>query len=1798
MSGETQGKIRASPPALAVEAEPAAQRSVRGPVNGSRGWSPRPPNGGGGRSAAGHAFGQMRLYPGASQRIEASLQVAKPDDPCEVEAERAADAVAAGAPVVIGRCAASPLSRAQVRARAMPGHAPGAPPALSAQIDSARVEGAPLPAEQRGFYEQRFGHDFRAVRLHTGPASAAAAASVRAQAFTHGQDIYFGAGYHRPDTVAGQRLIAHELAHTLQQRPNVIARQPLDGVATMEAPPPDAAGSVAPSMETDEDEGQSPGATADEIDGLLTSDPSDTSGRARRRINQMRPSARHQAATSLIAKDTGSLARQEGVARVIGATAAAPTQGTSTAEGATPGAVRGDGRRKERPGTPDARAVQSAAASAPPPSPTVVRPAASVPEQGAAAPQTLRGAETVARSVPSIVPRTPPSVTRSSPPVRAPGPPSPASTEPAPERGGAERTEVEARGEASTPAESGAAPSGRAAGPRGAPGGGVPGGGGASAAMSVADDERPLRLADLFEQAPAQPGANGRTTREAAGRAAGAPAAADGVSAMSKPAASEVQGARSDEAAAEMDGLAGQLEAALAAMQQNLQTQATTISGRVRQQAAGGRAGIRAEVNQAVQKIQDGQTSFLSELSGTVATNHGLIDAFLAMRKLEATATGLTSQQNIRGIFSGHRDTVSRTVNHNIELAEKLRTDKAAEVQRRNRADIRSAYIKGGEKMRTYPGTNRGSYIGGAAFDVAEGVGKKMREQEPEIIGAITEVTAPLPQYFREQGANALDGFDVNLPQILASVDSGVVQAHGDQDQRAREAHARLNVVADQTRVDIDLLAGEAIAQAAAFGPQLEERLDQELRRTLHAVAAAPRDVMRRITPPIEEAITLLRTSRDPDVDAANEMTSGLLGFLDESTATTTDTMERAAETSGERFQGMRTGARQAMKAQVERSNKVYQDARTGLATSMGTMLSNFDSGFAGAVTLLRETLNGTEQSIRDQLGPVVTQLDGSFGETLRDSEGKIDGRINEGLGKNTEALNDLDGKMAEAASDAAYEWDHPVLSSIEAGLSFLAGLIAGILTVLAMVAVLLLVGWIIATVLGVSMLAAGLIMLAGMAAFSIGFSFGARLAAGQGIGEAFTGAVGDFARAAPGMLYDMTGIPKLRRAFSDERMTPYERGKLIGEGGTELLLAIFMVRGAAKGIATGFKNLRFRPVEITTELGAPRPVVDTVAARPSPATGTPRPTQPPVSTPTAPKAVAPRPTARMPEPTTTQPVAETVTPRPGSAPGTPRPTPQTVSTAPAPETVVPRPTARMPEPAPPRPSPLPENIRPIESAEPGFAGRQPQLRSQRPMTTADEFAARMRARQARPAGEGTSGPEAQPQVQREPVAQAAGAEGYGPQQIEPPGQPRLGVIEGGAGRANAPGGRSPLDVRASGEPPGGGAGRGRPAGAGEGPRPGRGGAGGGEGPRPARAGAGAGERSGPTRSSGEPTRPARGETSPETPETQPLEGQPAQQSAPREGAAAERPASEPVTGAPERPPAPSRVGPRSRVTHEKFGDGTVVRVSEGKATVEFDQGGQRTIVTERLTPTERPPPAGSAAERAAVREPTAARGRGAGERRPTRAERATQGRRDAESAAIQREAQGVERPTMRDPTLDELSRQGESEVVPEAPGTGEPVGAQVRRGPGGRQVVSEDHAVAEAAGSAFERPFVREFATAQPSTAETFGSSLRNWPRLRARFPRIARLFGGGSRPDAVSVDAVNRRITLFDPTSRPNPTHWEGSLEYMQRLLDDPLIREAYNGWEVTVRERYWEAGFENFSPSRTARIGGPSGGGAAQP
>ncbi len=83
---------------------------------------------------------------------------------------------------------------------------------------AAKGSGQSLPGELRSTFEQSLGTDLGGVRVHTGPDAAAAAQALDARAYAVGQDVFMGAGEYDPSTTQGQFLLAHEVAHTVQQR--------------------------------------------------------------------------------------------------------------------------------------------------------------------------------------------------------------------------------------------------------------------------------------------------------------------------------------------------------------------------------------------------------------------------------------------------------------------------------------------------------------------------------------------------------------------------------------------------------------------------------------------------------------------------------------------------------------------------------------------------------------------------------------------------------------------------------------------------------------------------------------------------------------------------------------------------------------------------------------------------------------------------------------------------------------------------------------------------------------------------------------------------------------------------------------------------------------------------------------------------------------------------------------------------------------------------------------------------------------------------------------------------------------------------------------------------------------------------------------------------------------------------------------------------------------------------------------------------------------------------------------------
>lgn len=152
---------------------------------------------------------RLRPWPGKSSRTHGRGN--GPAAPGRVSltallAERLAETGDAGPaePVRLDRKASAP---------AQPG-----PAAREALAEALGASGMPLPDEVRRSLELVAGEDLASVRVHVDQSADRAARAVHALAFTVGQDIHFAAGQYQPESARGRELIAHEVAHAIQQR--------------------------------------------------------------------------------------------------------------------------------------------------------------------------------------------------------------------------------------------------------------------------------------------------------------------------------------------------------------------------------------------------------------------------------------------------------------------------------------------------------------------------------------------------------------------------------------------------------------------------------------------------------------------------------------------------------------------------------------------------------------------------------------------------------------------------------------------------------------------------------------------------------------------------------------------------------------------------------------------------------------------------------------------------------------------------------------------------------------------------------------------------------------------------------------------------------------------------------------------------------------------------------------------------------------------------------------------------------------------------------------------------------------------------------------------------------------------------------------------------------------------------------------------------------------------------------------------------------------------------------------------
>ena len=189
----------------------------------------------------------IRLYKNLinSRKIQTKLRVSKPSDACEEEADLVASQIMGASNLpeesyLIKRssvdkkvhrkckgCEDDEKSKTRfIRRKRKSSSFEISDIAVKDISQTFSHEGPPLETTIREFMESKFAYDFSGVRIHADEEAGRSAELANALAYTVGNDIVFGKGQYQPSTFEGKRLLAHELAHVIQQETTFVQNNP------------------------------------------------------------------------------------------------------------------------------------------------------------------------------------------------------------------------------------------------------------------------------------------------------------------------------------------------------------------------------------------------------------------------------------------------------------------------------------------------------------------------------------------------------------------------------------------------------------------------------------------------------------------------------------------------------------------------------------------------------------------------------------------------------------------------------------------------------------------------------------------------------------------------------------------------------------------------------------------------------------------------------------------------------------------------------------------------------------------------------------------------------------------------------------------------------------------------------------------------------------------------------------------------------------------------------------------------------------------------------------------------------------------------------------------------------------------------------------------------------------------------------------------------------------------------------------------------------------------------------------
>ena len=556
-------------------------------------------------------------------------------------------------------------------------------------------------------------------------------------------------------------------------------------------------------------------------------------------------------------------------------------------------------------------------------------------------------------------------------------------------------------------------------------------------------------------------------------------------------------------------------------------------------------AGAIADTRAGFQAERQAQAEQFAQLRQTVSAHY-------EAQKAAATTKGDAAKQSLTARVGQEQQAVAQVVATRTAEAERQPEEVGAAALQRIQQQAQAARDLGAQKAAGYGADERGRKQGNAARAVAEEVAKDISGRQQEVVEGIADAAGPAPETFREMGREA-DAKLVELqPQLAEQIDGMVAAAHSALEEQAAQSATEIDRVEAELGAQTEQQEEASVAQLEQAGVQTEAQLDQGHAAATSELDAATAQVDARIETTVAEAETMLAGGQVDPASFGAQMVAFIHGTAEDTTAA----IAEATAAVGEELDKLVAALDEGLTAQQQARGEGLGGFQSARADAISGLERASIDGADATIAALDEQLAGAGGELEAPLVQVTSDLDGALATQLGEQRAKLDEGVREGLSKNDEALTHVDAKMTEAAKEAAWAHDHPILAGLKAIGSFVAGVLVGILLIAVVVVVVIValkaaVALLVAA--GFTLLVAKIIVATlaiGAVLFILGKTFVAHMDAGKSPIMAALATAGDF-----------TGISDIIRCFSAEGASPFERGMFLGQGVATIVSFFFVGR-------------------------------------------------------------------------------------------------------------------------------------------------------------------------------------------------------------------------------------------------------------------------------------------------------------------------------------------------------------------------------------------------------------------------------------------------------------------------------------------------------------------------------------------------------------------------------------------------------------------------------------------------------------